>query len=330
MTNYFLIFGRRRSRWLLILITFSLTIAACVPIPLPPAPTPFSGRPTETPVVVVTVTASRSTQTPTATSVSVVPTGVISATSDNISSTVTPSLSSLGGRLVFVYADNLYAVDANCGWRANACIRERTRLTNVPKEFSIDLFDLTASPDGRKIAFVYRKQNMARDGITPKAGDIYALDIAECMAVEGGCAPERFTRLTTDPGDDYAPAWSPRGDKILFMHYPHEAGSADQFGLYEMKPDGSQPQLVISEMRLRGLGQYPVSWSPDGARLAMSAYNDSRLLAIFILRLKDLQLQQITSQPSMVGELDFIRPSWSPRGDKIIFEGVSFLMLSLI
>jgi len=207
----------------------------------------------------------------------------------------------------------------------NACERERTRLTNVPNRFAVGSTDLTASPDGRKIAFVCRKYDtVTESGVARETGDIYVLDVDECMVVKGGCPPERFVRLTIDPGEDYAPAWSPQGKKIIFIHQPLEPSGFGAFRLYEMNPDGSEQRLMTNELQQRGIQPSSAAWSPDGARLVISAYSPSGSLDIFILRLSDFQIQQITPQPNEPEELDHVRPRWSPRGDKVVFEGVSF------
>ena len=308
--------GWQFSRWLLLLTTTFL-LGACVPSSPPPALTSFSGRPTETPTA-----AGRDTQAPTVAPATPTKAASVTPTSDLALSIATPSLSPLSGRFVFEHGGNLSIVNASCVQRAGTCERESVRLTDVPDGFEVaGSWDLTASPDGNKIAFVYRKYDTTT---TLETGDIYVLDVAECVAIEGGCPPERFVRLTTDPGKDSSPAWSPQGDRIIFTRQDLGPYSYGRHLLYEMKPDGSQQQLLMSEARQHDLGPHQVSWSPDGTRLVMSAYGDTRLPVIFVLRLSDFQLQQITHLPSEPDEGQHSRPRWSPRGDKIVFEGDPF------
>ncbi|MBN8618963.1 MAG: PD40 domain-containing protein [Anaerolineae bacterium] len=62
------------------------------------------------------------------------------------------------------------------------------------------------SPDGRFIAFA-----------SDRTGD-YEIHLLEagCYRQPGGCA-EQTTRLTTRPGTDIVPLWSPAGDSLLFL-----------------------------------------------------------------------------------------------------------------
>ena len=70
------------------------------------------------------------------------------------------------------------------------------------------------------------------------------------------------TRLTNDPAQDHAAAWSPDGSQIAFIS---DRGNAEvDFDLYVMQPDGSQPRRVTAALPL----SFPLAWSPDSRRVA--------------------------------------------------------------
>ncbi len=306
------------SRCMLSLIMILILAGACTRLPSTPTAA------TSTPVTNIL------TQTPISTPGAALSTPRVAASPTlAISSSLPPTLPALSGRFVFADAGNLYIVNAGCAKEAGACDRESIRLTNVPDDFFVEAGGgITASPDGGKIAFSYRKFDTPTTGETKglserEMGDIYVLDIAECLAIKDGCPPERFVRLTNDSGDDYAPAWSPQGDRIVFTRQTLGPYSYGGPWLYEMAVDGSHQQLMLSEVQQFTMGPNFASWSPDGKKLAMVGSDEMRSTAIFVLDLSDFRLQQITHLPSndeSGDELELLRPRWSPRDDRIIFE----------
>ena len=116
-----------------------------------------------------------------------------------------------------------------------------------------DLFGLTAasdpqiSPDGRKIAYV-RKTN---DIMTDKArSSIWLIDVAT-----GEQRP-----VAAGTGDSFGPAWSPDGRRLAYVS----------------TSEGGAPQIFVRWMdsgqsvKVTGLATSPqsISWSPDGTRIA--------------------------------------------------------------
>jgi Tol biopolymer transport system component len=95
------------------------------------------------------------------------------------------------------------------------------------------------SPDGTKIAF-------------DDAENIYVMNA-------DGTDP---TRLTTDPGEDVDPSFSPNGEKIIYAHSDMSAGAVN---IYEMSATGTgQTALTGPDSDYA----YPV-WSPDGTKIAL-------------------------------------------------------------
>jgi eukaryotic-like serine/threonine-protein kinase len=95
------------------------------------------------------------------------------------------------------------------------------------------------SPDSKQIAFV-------RGNPQSGAGDIWLEDVSRRVS----------TRLTSHPGYEWIPIWSPDGNRVAFAS--NREGTMD---LYEKAVSGSEPerQLLKSDKR-----KIPTDWSRDG------------------------------------------------------------------
>jgi Tol biopolymer transport system component len=147
-------------------------------------------------------------------------------------------------------------------------------------------------------------------------------------------------QLTSDPVEEYNPAWSPDGQFIAYLNN-RSTGS-----LYIMKSDGStQRQIsdaihqllswapdgesILATMETRlfvedldGNLSYPFTsnytdregvWSPDGSKIAFSS-NRADDRNIFTMNADGSNIQQLTFDEG----LDIL-PSWSPDGSRLAF-----------
>jgi eukaryotic-like serine/threonine-protein kinase len=147
----------------------------------------------------------------------------------------------------------------------------------------------TISPDGRTVVYVSEARGRS---------DLYSLRVGGRNAV----------LLTADSEhDNYAPAFSPDGDRIAFR------SERDGGGIFVMEATGE------SVRRIADFGFDP-RWSPDGAELVvadervfdpMSRAIDSR---IWIVRAAD-------GERRLVSEVDGVGPRWSPSGRRVVFWG---------
>jgi Tol biopolymer transport system component len=119
--------------------------------------------------------------------------------------------------------------------------------------------------------------------------------------VEGG----NPLRLTSDPGDEYEPSFSPDGNRIVFR------SERDGGGIYTIPSLGGEPRLIAKG------GREP-RFSPDGARLAfvtgaggLSGGGRDGLFVIPSLG--------GTPQPRVSAVVGAARPVWSPDGKFILF-----------
>ena len=127
-----------------------------------------------------------------------------------------------------------------------------------------------------------------------------------------GTEPTRLTMEWDHPdhgrpmGGEQNPSWSPNGAKIVFGTQRH--GNADHT-IYVINADGTGESRLMDSSNC---GQWSCNetelpaWSPDGAKIAFGSSNQ-----IYVMNADGSNATHLTSG---------VRPSWSPTGDRIVFE----------
>ena len=145
------------------------------------------------------------------------------------------------------------------------------------------------NPDGSRIAF---------DGIpnSEVLRDVYVVTVSE--------HPQQ-ARITTLPGFDCYPSFSPDGKQIVYMS--ERSGNRD---LYIMDLEGNEIARLTDDPAF----DYEPTWSPDGEKIVFVSRRtgDSE---IYVMDTDGSHVVQITDEP----KLDW-RPVWSPHGEWIAFE----------
>ena len=115
------------------------------------------------------------------------------------------------------------------------------------------------------------------------------------------------TRLTNDPSEDDAPAWSPDGKRIAFTS--DRDGSREGSEIYVMDADGSNQTRLTNNP---GFDAFP-KWSPDGSKIAFH-----RQVVLFEIFMMDATGSNPVNLTNFRASTD-VHPSWSPDGAKIAF-----------
>jgi Tol biopolymer transport system component len=115
----------------------------------------------------------------------------------------------------------------------------------------------------------------------------------------------RQVRLTDNPGEDTAPAWSPDGARVVWASA--RGGVARQ--LHTMNSDGSDVRRLTNQPGTPG---WP-DWSPDGARIAYHAARGDANWDIWVINADGTEPRRLTTSGS--GQ----RPRWSPDGRRIAY-----------
>jgi len=161
------------------------------------------------------------------------------------------------------------------------------------------------SPDGSHIAFSW-------NGADPSNFDIWVKSIAA-----GGAMKGMPLRLTTDPADDFAPAWSPDGSSIAFLR---QVGDGDHY-LVLLIPALGGLERRLAEVTLADTAQLAgpyLAWLGDGKSLVITdTAGAGKASALFLLSVQTGQRRQITFPAA--GDIGDHCVSVSPDGSSLFF-----------
>lgn len=114
-------------------------------------------------------------------------------------------------------------------------------------------------------------------------------------------------RLTSDPGRDVQPAWSPDGTKIAFASDRNDPGRND---IFVMNADGTGLVQLTTSV---GTDQLQPAWSPDGTRIAYTS-NEDNGPGIWLMNADGSGQSVLVNDAA--SEFD---PAWSPDGTTVAY-----------
>lgn len=156
------------------------------------------------------------------------------------------------------------------------------------------------SPSGRQIVFYSTRET--EDTILTTTGEIYVMNA-------DGTNP---IRLTNNEVHDEHPAWSPNGDKIIFVSIRDN----DFSELYVMNADGTNPIRLTNNEE----PECCPDWSPDGTKIAFASNTSfpEGNFDIYVMDANGGNQINLTNHPADDGNL-WTGPAWSPDGKQIAF-----------
>jgi Tol biopolymer transport system component len=156
------------------------------------------------------------------------------------------------------------------------------------------------SPDGDRVVFTWT-------GTSQDNPDLYVQQV-------GSGSP---LRLTTDPGNDHNPVWSPDGRWIAFLRNQSEAGASE---LRLIAPLGGT-ERVLATIHIRGgilVSPPHLAWCPDSECLVVTdSPGNEQADALFVISLETGDKRQLT-HPKAPATGD-THPAISPDGRWLVF-----------
>jgi hypothetical protein len=186
--------------------------------------------------------------------------------------------------------------------------------TNFELVLSQSITDLSGDPIEGELTVPFRTVEPAASAPPPlspppapvtqviafsRNGDIYV------MHADG----TGIRQVTSGPGDDLGPVWSPDGTRIAFSRHLPDLKFATEAAIYLINPDGSG---LVRLSAPTGARDRSPTWSPDGTRIAFATA--APVSAIYIMNADG------TGRTRMTDPLLWsYNPAWSPDGSRLAY-----------
>jgi len=202
----------------------------------------------------------------------------------------------INAHTVTISSDASFLVYALLQMSSNVWSIDPRRFRNASSSTAVAVTEGAQEIEG--IAVTTDGQWLAFDSDVNGTQDIYLMRLDESGIVQ---------RLTTDPRDDFYPAWSVDGSKLAF--YSFRTGKRD---VWAMDADGSNQEQVTSDA---GHNRAP-QWSPDGQSIVYHSDKTGRSEVFIVSR---DQRSGRWSTPRQLTTDGGFGPHWSPDGEEIVY-----------
>ncbi|MEP6985480.1 MAG: hypothetical protein ABI970_07775 [Chloroflexota bacterium] len=123
------------------------------------------------------------------------------------------------------------------------------------------------------------------------------------------------TQITNNDFADRDPAWSPKGDVIVYASEQANGAGNNQLQLFSITPDGK----TIDQLTSAGGSSYTPSWSPDGSRIVFASDRNGDS-DIFIMDPNGQNYSLLTSDSTSTSNgAEDRTPAFNPAGQMLIF-----------
>lgn len=168
-----------------------------------------------------------------------------------------------------------------------------TELPVTPTPSNVPTLAATPIGGGGEVAYVSNRSGTPQIYLAPISG-------------------ESTTQITSLPAGACQPAWSPDGQKIVFVS-PCK-GRDDLYrgsSLYVINADGTN----LTALPTVSGGDFEPAWSPDGSQIAFTSFRTGNA-EIFVL---DIETQTVTQLTKGSFSLESRQAAWSPDGTQIAY-----------
>lgn len=152
------------------------------------------------------------------------------------------------------------------------------------------------SPKGDLIAYAKMDYFSDQGLIENPAWDIFVMNVDGTQQVQ----------LTDGSANELEPAWSPDGEKIVFI----SDRNGSDFDIYVMNIDGSN----VTQLTDDSANEFGPAWSPDGTQIVFNSDRNGNV-QLFMISISGSNLVQLTKDTSNSAYAD-----WSSDGKRLVFE----------